>query len=394
MKGQIANTIKMSELNVPVLVQAYPDELKKMGVDDRRDSFCGKLSVCNNLKQYAIPFSLTRLHTVPPSSKDFIQDLSWFLGVCQVVKGLRQARVGTIGARTTPFKTVRYSEKLLEESGISVETIDLSEVIMAVEKLKDSDKEVSSKLKAITEYCSTTGIPQSALLKMAKLGVVIERWVKENDINACALQCWPAMQEALRIFPCCLMSMMNNSLLPIACEVDVVGAIAMYALQLASGLPSGLFDWNNNYGDEPDKLVLFHCSSLPKTMLKNIRMSYNSIAARGIGQENSYGTCIGRAKSGPMTFVRISTDDTAGSIVTCIGEGEFTEDPLETFGGVGVARIEKLQKLLHFLCENGFEHHIAVSQSQVSDILFEAMSNYLGWNVYYHNTGILKQGIY
>ena len=381
----IADTIKMSELDVPVLVQAFPDELKKMGVDDRRDSFCGKFSICNNLKYYGIPFSLTRFHTVAPSSKEFIQDLSWFMGVCRVVKGLRQARIGAIGARTAPFKTVRYSERLLEESGISVETIDLSEIIMAVEKLKDSDKEVSSKLKAITEYCSTNKVPQLSLLKIAKLGIVIERWLKENEINACTIQCWSAMQDALGIFPCTIMSMLNDSLVPCACEVDVMGAIAMYALQLASGLPSGLFDWNNNYGDDPDKLVLFHCSSLPKRMLKSIRMSYNAIAARGIGQENSYGTCIGRVKSGPMTFARISTEDTTGRIMACLGEGKFTDDPLKTFGGVGVARINRLQELLQFLCRNGFEHHIAVSQSLVSNILFEAMDNYLGWDVYEHN---------
>ncbi len=380
----IADTIKMSELNVPVLVQAFPDELKQMGVDKRRDSFCGKFSVCNNLKYYGIPFSLTKRHTVAPSSKDFIRDLSWFTGVCRVVKGLRHARIGVIGARTTPFKTVRYSERLLEESGISVETIDFSEIIIAVKKLRDSDQEVNSKLKALTAYCSTKGMSQLSLLKMAKLGVVLEKWIKENEINACTIQCWSAMQDALGIFPCTIMSMLNNSLLPCACEVDVMGAVAMYALQLASALPSGLFDWNNNYGDDPDKLVLFHCSSLPKRMLKSIRMSYNAIAAREVGRENSYGTCIGRVKSGPMTFLRISTEDTTGTIIACVGEGKFTDDPLKTFGGVGVAKINKLQELLQFLCKNGFEHHIAVSQSQVSDILFEAMDNYFGWDIYKH----------
>ncbi len=382
----VSDAIKMSELDVPVLVQAYPDELERMQVENRRDSFCGKLSVCSDLIQYEIPFSLTKSHTVKPSSNEFLDDLHSFLGVCRVFKGVRKARIGAIGARTVPFKTVRYSERLLESAGISVEVIDLSEIIMAVQKLGDTEKEVQAKLNSITEYCSTDGVPKQSLLNMAKLGVVIDRWVEENGLNATAIQCWPNLQEALGIFPCTLMSMMNNALLPSACEVDIMGALAMFTLQLASNQPSGLFDWNNNYGDEHNKTVLFHCSNLPKSMLKTIRMEYNAIDANvRKSAEKSYGTCVGRVKSGPLTFARVSTDDVSGRIIGCIGEGEFTDDPLETFGGVGVARIDKLQELLKFLCENGFEHHVAVSQSRVSEILFEAMDNYLGWDIYYHN---------
>lgn len=383
----IADTIRMSGLSVPVLIQAYPDELSRMDIENRRDSFCGKLSVCSNLKQYGIPFSLTRLHTVPLSSQDFLLDLDWFMGACRTVKGLSQARVGAIGARTTPFKTVRFSERLLENSGISIETTDLSEVIMAVEKLKDSDKEVQNSLKALTSYYPTGKVPNSSLLKMAKLAVVISRWIKENELNACALRCWPELQESLGIFPCAVMSLMNDSLFPCACETDVMGALAMYALQLASNLPSGLFDWNNNYGNDSNKLVLFHCSNLPKIMLETVHMEYNAIDARARGtKENSYGTCVGRVKSGPMTFARISTDEIEGKITAYVGEGEFTDDALETFGAVGVVKINRLQELLQLLCRKGFEHHVAVSQSQVAKILFEAMHNYLNWDVYYHNS--------
>lgn len=386
-EAAISETIRRSELNVPVLIQAYPDELKKMDIKHRRDSFCGKFSVCGNLKQYGIPFSLTKLHTVAPSSKDFISDLEWFAGVCRTVKGLRRARIGSIGARTTPFKTVRYSEKLLEASGITVETADLSSIIAESQKLKDSDKKVQSKLKEISGYCTSTGIPQQPVLRMAKFAAVVDRWIRENEIDACALRCWPELQDTIGILPCVVMSMFSNSLKPFACEVDVVGAVAMYALQLASGTPSALFDWNNNYGDDPDKLVLFHCSNAPKAMLKNPRMHYNDILAGSLGScENAYGTCVGRVKAGPTTFARIFTDDTTGSILSCIGEGEFTADPLDTFGGSGVIKIENMQELLEFLCKNGFEHHVAVSKSNVAGILFEAMNNYLCWDVYYHNS--------
>ncbi len=381
----IADTIRLSELNVPVLVQAYPDELKKMSVEDRRDSFCGKFSTCDVLRQYGIRYSLTGSHTTAPGSTEFKKDLDWFLAVCRVVKGLKNARIGAIGARTTPFKTVRFSEKLLEASGISVETVDLSEIMLAVEKLKNSDSQVQSKLKVISGYCVTGRTSREALLRMAKMGVSVDRWVKENRIDACTIQCWSALQDALRIFPCTLMSIMSESLIPAACEVDVMGAVAMYALQLAALKPAGLFDWNNNYGNDPDKLVIFHCSNAPKSMLKSASMSYNAIAARmGAGPENSCGVCSGRIKAGPMTFARFSSDDTAGSIICCVGEGTITDDPLDTFGGVGVVKIRKLQELLRFLCRNGFEHHVAVSMSKVSGVLFEALNNYLGWDIHLH----------
>ncbi len=378
----IAETIKMSELNVPVLVHAWPDDLPRMEIGSRRDSLCGKLSVCNVLGQYGIRFSLTDTHTVSPDSKEFRRVLDRFLAVCRVTNGLRRARIGVIGARTTAFKTVRFSEKLLQAGGISVETIDFSEIVTAVQKLKDSDPEVRARLTSLKKYCSTHGVPAEALATTAKMGVVIECWVKENELNAYALQCWPAMQETLRIFPCALMSVMSESGLPAACEADALGALSMYALQLAADAPAGLFDWNDNYGADPDKAVLFHCCNAPKSMMDNFCVDYNSIAVGSGGRkEDSYGTCSAGMKKGPITFCRVTTDDTAGVIASYAGEGEITGDPLKSFGGVGVARIENLQEWLKFFCRNGFEHHVAISRSRVADVLRESFANYLDWDV-------------
>ncbi|MDZ7638276.1 MAG: hypothetical protein U5J83_08520 [Bryobacterales bacterium] len=97
-----------------------------------------------------------------------------------------------------------------------------------------------------------------------------------------------------------------------ACEVDVCGVIAMHALRLASGTPSALLDWNNNYGDDPDKAVCFHCSNLPKHFFESVRMDYQEIIAGTVGKLNTFGTCVGRVKAGPMSFARFSTDDFTG----------------------------------------------------------------------------------
>lgn len=381
----IANTLRFSGLDVPVLIHAFPDDIDKMDVAHRRDSFCGKLSVCNNLVQYGIPFSLTKLHTVAPESKSFREDLSWFIGVCKVVNGLRNARIGLIGARPTAFNTVRFSEKLLENYGISVETIDLSEIFAGISKLSDSDSAVKEKVERLRNYIDTTGVPENAILKMAKFSVVIDNWMKENRLIASAIQCWSAIENIYGIIPCAVMSMMSESLLPSACETDVTGVIAMYALQLASGTPSAIVDWNNNYGEDPNKAVVFHCSNYPKSFMKEPKMAFGDIISGTVGKENAYGTCVGRISSGPMTFARVSTNDIIGTIQAYVGEGEFTDDPISTFGGYGVAYVERLQDLLRVICERGFEHHVAMNKSKSAKILYEAFSNYLGWDVYWHN---------
>jgi len=380
----IADTLRLARLAVPVLVQATPDTPGKMTIAHRRDSFCGKMSACNNLMQYGIPYSLTTLHTVSLSSPEFKKDLEWFSGVCRVVRGLRNLRIGAIGARPAAFNTVRYSEKLLEHNGISVETLDLSEVLGRIGRMKDDDERAVNKLNGIQRYVSSSGIPHAALLKMAKLGAVIDDWMKAADVQISAVQCWTSLEENLGVVPCTVMSMMSESLLSSACEVDVCGVLGMHALQLASGTPSALLDWNNNYGSDPNKAVCFHCSNLPKHFFKDVKMDFQAIIAGTVGKENTFGTLDGRVKSGAMSFARFSTDDLAGKIRGYSGEGRFTDDPLETFGGAGVVQIPQMQKLLRYICENGFEHHVAANFSSVAPMVHEATTRYLGWEMYAH----------
>ncbi len=380
----IAEALRLAELHVPVLIQATPDTPSRMTIRDRRDSFCGKMSACNNLSQYGIPYSLTTLHTEQPQSDAFRKDLEWFLAVCRVVKGLRRLRIGAIGARPAAFNTVRYSEKILEANSISVETIDLSEVLGRIERMKDDASEAQQKLASIRRYVSTQGIPDGALLKMAKLGAVIDGWMKETEVTISAIQCWTSLEEYFGVVPCTVMSMMSNDGLSSACEVDIAGVVGMHALQLASETPSALLDWNNNYADDPDKAVCFHCSNLPKHFFKDVRMDFQEIIAGTVGKENTFGTCVGQVKAGPMSFARFSTDDRQGKIRGYVGEGAFTDDPLETFGGAGVVRIPFLQKLLRYICENGFEHHVAANFSTVASAVHEATTRYLGWDVHWH----------
>lgn len=380
----VAETIKRSGLDVPVLIQAEPDSGGKMTLADRRDSFCGKISACNNLNQAGISYTLTDSHTVKVKSAEFKKELDDFASVCRIVGGLKNARFGAIGARTGAFNTVRYSEKILELAGITVETLDLSEVLGQISRLADKDRGVKRKLNDIKKYVSVKSVSPEALMKMAKFGYVIDRWVKEMQLDGTAIQCWTSLEENLGIVPCTLMSMMSQSLVPSACEVDIMGAIGMYILQLASGTPSAILDWNNNYREDADKCVLFHCSNIPKSFLKQSKMDYQQIISGAVGKENTYGTVVGRIAAGKATFCRPTTDDAEGIISAYVGQGEFTNDKLDTFGGYGVVKIPNLQLLMQYICRMGFEHHVPMNLSQKADAVAEALGNYMGWEVYRH----------
>jgi len=381
----VADTLKMAGLNFPVLVQGYPDDLNALGVARRRDAFCGKISVCNNLTQARIPFSLTSKHVVHPNDESFKQDLSKFVAVCRTVRKLRRARFGAVGARPGAFNTVRYSEKILEKYGISVTTVDLSEILGKAQKLDGGDPRVRAKVDAIHGYAPSKGVPDDKMIQMARLGVVLDDFVAANELDATAIQCWTSLQQNWGCNVCTCMSMMSEALMPSACEVDVTGALSMYALSLASQLPSALVDWNNNYGGDENKCVLFHCGNWPKAFAPDTRIANAPILGSTLGVENTYGAMEGRTPAGPLTYARFTTDDANGVIRGYVGQGTTTDDELNTFGHRAVANIPRLQDLLHFICDNGYEHHVAVNPSLTAEILIEACGKYLGWEMHVHN---------
>jgi len=379
----IAVTLKLANLNVPVLIQASSDEIDKMDRKYRRDAFCGKISVCSVLYQYGIPYSLTKTHTCAIKSDSFKKDLKKFEKICKIVKKLKNARFGQIGTRPNAFETVRYSEKILEFNGITIEPIDLSEIFGEINRLNDNDPKIKEKIQFIKNYTSTTTFPEDGILKLAKLAVVVEKWVIENELDGFAFQCWPSIQDNFGIVPCAVMSMFSEGLLPAACEVDISGLLGMYILQIASDTPSAILDWNNNYGTDPDKMVLFHCSNLPKSFFKDTKITIHPI----IGDDKpdlSYGAIQGRIKTNPCTLLRIETDDMYGDIKALLVEGDYTDDPLNTYGGYGVVEIPNLQHILKTICTEGFAHHVAATLNEVGAIVNEALTTYLGWNVIYY----------
>lgn len=382
----IAATLDMAKLNVPLLIQACNDEVDKVDVKGRRDAFCGKISVCNNLYQYNIPFSDTTEHTCDIDSESFAQDVRNFASVCRTVKGLKNARVGAFGTRPGAFQTVRYSEKLLQASGITVVPVDLSEIVARAQSMHDHDGAVKDKLAHIKAYGRIPAdISVESILRQSKLSVVFDQLMEEHELDASAIQCWDSIENNYGCATCLPMSMMGERHLPSACETDVTGAISMYALLLAGGTVPALLDWNNNFGQHPNKCVCTHCSNYPKSFMGNeVEISKLDVLGTVINRDKCFGAIKGKVAAGSMTFFRISTDDTQGAIKSYLGEGEFTNDAFGMDGGIAVCEVKDLRPLLGHICRNGFEHHVAMARGQCADVLNEAISKYLGWQLYYH----------
>ena len=350
----------------------------------RRDSFCGKISVTSNLRQYGIPWTDTTQHTCAVDGSELAADLDTFARICRVVRGLRGARIGQIGTRPAAFQTVRYSERVLQAAGITVVPVDLSEIIASAERIPENAADVREKVARIRGYGRIPErIPAATIVRQARLAVAIDRWVADSGCSATAIQCWESIQKNYGCNACLSMSIMGEDGIPSACEVDVGGAVSMLALRLASGNPPAILDWNNNYGADRGMCVNTHCSNFPRGFVGGeVEISEADVLGASLGKENCFGAIKGKVKAGPMTFFRMDTDDQCGAARAYVGEGQFTDDPFPMDGGIAVCRIEGLRQLLAHITAEGYPHHVAMVRGRWGAVVKEAAQKYMGWNVH------------
>lgn len=371
----------LQDAGVPILMQAYPDEIGKMDFAHRRDAFCGKFSVTDVFSQYKIPFTVMKPHVVHPLSPEFAENLRDFAAVCRVVNGMRRFNLGCIGARTTAFKTVRFDEVTMQRHGINVESFDLSELIEKVRAKADGEAAVVAKKESLIKYADFSAVPEEKKNILAKISVVIDEYIEEYRLDAVALRCWNEMETYLRVCPCVLVSELNDRGITCSCEIDMCSAVTMRALSLAAEGPAACLDWNNNYGADPNKVILFHCGSTAQSLMaaKGTVTSHKMFDKTDKG--SGWGTNEGRIAAFPMTYSNCKTED--GKITVYFSEGEFTDDDIEKdyFGCAGVAHISGLQDKLIRLARGGFKHHTTVANGHMKAVLEEALGTYLGYDV-------------
>lgn len=370
----------LQDAGVPILMQAYPDEIGKLGFAHRRDAYCGKFSVTDVFCQYGVPFTVLKPHVVHPLSDRFQENLRDFAAVCRVVNGMKRFNLGAIGARTTAFKTVRFDEIAMQKHGINVESFDLSELFAKVGGMGDSDPPVLAKIERLRDYTDVDLVPEHNLLTLAKVGVAVDGYIDEYHLDALALRCWNEMETYLRICPCVLLSELNDRGITASCEIDMCSAITMRAMTLASEGASAVLDWNNNYGEDEDKVILFHCGSTAQSLMtrRGTVTEHKMFAKSDPG--SGWGSNEGRIRPMPITISNCQTLD--GRIVVYASEGRITEDEIEEgfFGCGGVAEIPDLQNKLIRLARGGFKHHTSICEGHYKDVLKEACTTYLGYD--------------
>lgn len=368
----------LRDANVPIFIQAYPDEIGKMDFDRRRDSFCGKFSIEDMFNQFGIRYTVFPPHVAHPLSEAFRQNLRDFASVCNVVKRCRRYTIGGIGARTTLFKTVRYDELALEKYGITVESHDLTELFARIKDMKQGRAELSDKKNELRAYADFSKAPAERFDTIARMAVAIDDMVREFKFDTVSIRCWNEMHQQLGVAPCVLLGMLNSAGIAASCEMDVANVVTMRALESASGAPAACLDWNNNYGDDPDKCILFHCGPVARALMTAPgTVGVHKMFAKNNDPDEGWGVNEGRIKPMPMTYASATTMN--GKIYTYAGEGEITGDPIEQeyFGCAGVAKIEGLQKKLIYMGRGGFRHHTTLTEGRVLTAIEEAFKTYL-----------------
>lgn len=373
--------VALKEAGVPIFIQAYPDDLDKMAPAVRRDAFCGKCSITDVFYQSAIKFTVLKPHTVHPTSATFKEQIAYFDKVCRVYGGIKGMSIGMIGARVTPFKTVRIDEVALQRHDITVEVFDLSDMFHRVASVA-KDARYADKKKTLEVFSTWKGVPEEAFDKLIRSSIVFDQYVEECKLDALAIRCWNEFESVLGISPCVLLGELNERRITAACEVDIGNAVAMHALSLASYQPAACLDWNNNYADDEDKCILFHCGPVPASLMaEKGRITSHAILSNIVGESCTYGCNVGRMAPGAFTFASMMTWD--GHPRFYLGNGAFTTDPIpeDFFGCAGVAHIERLQDVMLHVTEQGFRHHVSVTPGEVAAPMREALTKYMGLEV-------------
>ena len=378
-------TVRQARLDVPVLIFGCQEEETLTRKTARRDAFCGLLSIGEVLRQIGTRYTVARRPICFPADRSFGEDLDWFVRVCRVVEGVRNARYGQIGTRPEAFWTCRFDEKQLQRLGPTTVVMDLSEVIAGAEAIKESDPDVEEIVRQIQQYADTSGAPGPSVVRSAKLERFLRRWREENAVDALAVQCWNSIQVNYGVCSCATMSRLGEEGVPCACESDVLGTLSMHAAMLASGSPAGLADWNNLHNEDDELVNLWHCGVFPASFAKT-RPKFGPqdimIAGGGAKEEDAQGTIQFVARPSPLTLCRV-TQDPEGEWKAAVAEGKIEDNPAETFGAYGWCRIPNLQRLYRDVLLRHFPHHVAITQTHVGNVLWEALGNYLGMDVYH-----------
>lgn len=381
----------------PVMYAAAAEETGKNLINGRGDAYCGMLNCSYNL-------GLRKLKAHIPSypvgtAEEVASMIADFQPMARTLIGLSQLKIITFGPRPQDFFACNAPIKPLYDLGIEIEENSELDLLVSYQAHKD-DPRIADVVADMTEELGKDGNPWPDLLpRMAQYELTLLDWAEAHKGSrqyvAFANKCWPAFPSQFGFEPCYVNSRLVSRGIPVACEVDIYGAVSEYIGMCASGDTVTLLDINNsvprdlyesdikpttNY-TQKDTFMGFHCGNTPLCKLKKGGVKYQLIQNRlledGGTPDITRGTLEGDIAESPITFFRLQST-AGGKLRAYIAQGEVLPAATQSFGGIGIFAIPEMGRFYrHVLIAKQYPHHGAVAFAHIGKVLF-SIFQYLG----------------
>ena len=385
-------TLFVQKFGGPAMVLAAKEENKAVLKSDRGDALCGVLNFSYNVGLRRLKVYIPEYPVVDP--KEAVAELRDFTAIARVVLGIRSLKVFGFGPRPYDFLACNAPIQPLFDLGVNVQENSELDLFEHFHKMASRKDEIEAIVKDMKKELGAKCPYPDLLPQLAQFELALMDWYERErgaaEYAVFANKCWPAFQTSFRFVPCYVNSRLTGRGIPVACEVDLYGAVSEYMVECATGKPATLLDINNSVPDDilPKGLKLagaekrdlymgFHCGNTCSACLKNCGMKYQLIMNRGLEGGGkpviSRGTMEGQIKPSDTTMFRLQSNSDS-QLVSYIAEGSFLDVNPCSFGSLGVAAIPGFARFYrHVLIQKRFPHHGAYGFAKCGKTLFEAL---------------------
>ncbi len=374
----------------PVMACAAAEESGASLVQGRGDAYCGMLNASYNFGLRNLRVYLPQMPVGLP--EELAPKIAHFQRVARLVRGLRALKVFAFGPRPQDFFACNAPLAPLYRLGVEVMENSELDLLLAYQDTPETDPEVAATAADMAKELGAGNTYPDLLPKLARFEVALQRFAQANlgsrQYAVFANKCWPSFERAFGFVPCYVNSRLAAQGMPVACEVDIYGAVSEYLCYLASEQPPTLLDLNNTVpadmlagqdlnGAQPVDLFMgFHCGNTPSCLLVDPTMKYQLIMNRlmegGAEPDITRGTLEGQLRPGPATFFRLQ-GNADSQLVSYIAYGRILDLDPHSFGGLGAFAIPGFARFYrHVLLGKRFPHHGAVAFADCGKILFDA----------------------
>ena len=376
----------------PCMFAAAAEEDIPVLSSDRGDAFCGMLNASYNLKLRGVNAYIPEY---PVGTADQVADMiADFIPVARALIGVKNLKLITFGPRPYDFLACNAPIAPFFKLGCNVQEnseLDLFESYNA----HAGDSRIPEVMADMAAELGEGNKMPGILPKLAQYEITLLDWIEKNrgaaQYVAMANKCWPAFQTQFGFVPCYVNSRLTGRGIPVACEVDIYGALSEYIGTCVTGESVTLLDINNtvpadlyakdiagkqNYRAN-EVFMGFHCGNTPICRLRKGTMKYQLIMHRGLEPDKepdiTRGTLEGDIVEGPITFFRLQGNKDS-RLVGYVAQGEVLPAATNSFGGIGVFGIPEMNRFYrHVLIEGGFPHHGAVAFGNAGKAIFTVM---------------------